>query len=236
MLPFFCKIMKFNEIKFVSIYHIEERMEDAKRYFDSLEIEVDFIKGFNAKRLFGGNTNLLHRVGTVGCYLSFLSAFNHARRMNYSYACILEDDARFARDSFKEEIDNAASQLPVDWDSLYLGIYPFNGNEKLDPVDGTVQESFLEVTTERKGKLFYADMYSHFGHHGHHATVYSQEGLRKVLAYTENKLINESFDLRVGELTKNREYFKSFIVLPVIADAISSEEIAEGLYRSSTAF
>ena len=207
---------KFADIKFISIYHIEERKAEAEEYFSSVGVKVEFVKGFNGKVVFEC-LKLHHRYGTVGCYLSFLSAFNLARRNGYSYVCIMEDDAVFTMPNFREAMDYFMSQLPERWDSLYLGHYPFDENE--------VPERFSD-------NLFRLD-----NHHGHHAVLYTAAGVKKVLECTENVAINEAFDLRVAEMGKDPDKFNSFVCYPVLMNGRScASEDHVGIFRSTTAF
>lgn len=67
-------------------------------------------------------TNLKHKQGRVGCYLSQLLALKKAKAMGLKSVLILEDDVIFPQTSRGINIFNQAMRdLPRDWNLLYFG-------------------------------------------------------------------------------------------------------------------
>jgi glycosyl transferase family 25 len=58
--------------------------------------------------------------GLVGCAISHMKIYEDALKNNYKNILVLEDDVYFTDDLY-EELDKAMSDLPEDYDILYLG-------------------------------------------------------------------------------------------------------------------
>jgi GR25 family glycosyltransferase involved in LPS biosynthesis len=58
--------------------------------------------------------------GHIGCWDSHRRLLLHAKNNNYNAVMILEDDVEFSI-NFKENLKTLLSELPDDWDLLYLG-------------------------------------------------------------------------------------------------------------------
>jgi GR25 family glycosyltransferase involved in LPS biosynthesis len=194
------------QIPIYLIYHREDRKLASEENFRDTGIEPIYIKGFDAKKLFG-NWPLPHRSGTIGCYLSFLSAFNIALRENHEYVIIGEDDMYFA-DNFSENFEKMFNSLPEDWESVFLGHYKFDDNYT------RINESVIKIP--------------HF--HGHHAVLYKREVLGKILANIEN-LIDDALDLKIIDM-QNHGVLNLYVADPQICKAKSNH--TEQIFTSTT--
>jgi len=58
--------------------------------------------------------------GFMGCWDSYRRLFNKIKEENIEYTLILEDDVEVV-ENFQERLNNVISELPDDWDLLYLG-------------------------------------------------------------------------------------------------------------------
>jgi glycosyl transferase family 25 len=60
--------------------------------------------------------------GLIGCGVSHMKIYEDALKNNYKNILVLEDDVYFD-DKLYKEIDNAMTELPEDYDILYLGCF-----------------------------------------------------------------------------------------------------------------
>lgn len=188
------------------IYHREDRKAESVKHFEKTGVSPSYVKGFDAKKLFG-DWPLPHRAGSIGCYLSFLSAFNTAYREGSEYVIIGEDDMYFV-ENFEEKFKSLFENLPSDWEAVFLGHYPFEDRKDI------VNEHLIK----------------HFNFHGHHAVLYKREALLKVLEHTEI-LLNDVFDLRVISM-QNDGKLNIYVAEPQICKAKSNQ--LDHIFTSTT--
>ena len=95
----------------------KDRLKHFKFEFDKIGFCSEFIHIEAIK----------HSIGYVGCTLTYLSIFNQFK--NEELLLIFEDDVLFMN-NFNENFIKAYSQLPNNWDILYLGGNPQQPQER----------------------------------------------------------------------------------------------------------
>jgi GR25 family glycosyltransferase involved in LPS biosynthesis len=80
--------------------------------------------------------------GIVACAMSHKAVLQDAILNGYDKILVLEDDALFV-DNFKEELNEAMSQVPDDWQMIYFGSAGTRGNM----ISPRVQKSLYALTT-----------------------------------------------------------------------------------------
>ena len=82
----------------------------------------DRAQRYSASRIEAPNVNPKY-LGRAGCAHSHFSIAKKALEEGYDNYLVLEDDFqfRFDRDDFEKKLELSLSQLPTDWDLLYLG-------------------------------------------------------------------------------------------------------------------
>lgn len=86
-----------------------------------------------------------HSLGNLGCVRSHLEVIKFARDNKYKSILILEDDVIFTN---IEKFENFYSQLPTDWDILYLsGNHNLHEGHKLNMISENIAKCYLTYTT-----------------------------------------------------------------------------------------
>jgi GR25 family glycosyltransferase involved in LPS biosynthesis len=84
---------------------------DNYERFDALRFVPDEPEKFSSKR-----------IGQLGCIFSFCAMIDDAIKNNYKQVVFLEDDFEFIEPiRFNDKLQACLSELPQDWDMLYLG-------------------------------------------------------------------------------------------------------------------
>jgi GR25 family glycosyltransferase involved in LPS biosynthesis len=195
-----------DKIPIFLIYHQEERLTASLKNFRDSDFKPVYIKGFDGRLLFG-KWPMPHKIGTIGCYLSFLSAFNAAKREKPEYVIIGEDDMYFVENA-REKFEKMFTELPSDWEAVFLGKYNFE-----DAVVTRINSTIVEV-----------DKF-----HGHHAVLYKYQTLLKVLEETE-RYIDDAFDLRIISM---KEKIRIYAAEPHICEA-KSNLVKDNTFKSTT--
>jgi GR25 family glycosyltransferase involved in LPS biosynthesis len=115
----------FDKIYCINLDDRKDRMIDAEKQFHKHDLSVERISAIK-----GSNMNLDFppeiREGAVGCALSQLFTLKFAKQVNAKTFLLIEDDIEFDED-LNSKFDKYYSEVPKDWDMLYLGGQHFHG-------------------------------------------------------------------------------------------------------------
>jgi hypothetical protein len=111
----------------ITLRQTPDRTRLAKKHFEEMGIPVEFFFGIHAKT-FGLKPELpstkikdyFISQGYLGTLLSHYTLWNTLTHLPYEEVLVLEDDA-YVSPSFSEEFMQAYSELPDDWDLVYVG-------------------------------------------------------------------------------------------------------------------
>jgi GR25 family glycosyltransferase involved in LPS biosynthesis len=109
----------FDKAYCINLDSRKDRWDESKEEFDRNNINVERVSAFDGSKL---NLNFPPEIkeGAVGCSFSHLYVMKMAKQLNLSNYLVLEDDIKFV-DNFIEIFPQVMSQVPSDWDMLYLG-------------------------------------------------------------------------------------------------------------------
>lgn len=127
------------------------------RLLDRLVPLIDYLKSIDLD--YFTYSAIKNYDGKLGLLLTMEKLLNECIFEGYSSVMILEDDAHFLSNNFKENLDDYTNQLPENFDMCYLGVNLFEDN---------VQSYSPNLIKLHSG---YAT----------HAIIYSKKGLRKAL-------------------------------------------------------
>ena len=100
----------FKHTLFINLEHRKDRLEHAENEFEKLGIQAERV---NAVRPASGK---------VGCTMSHIKCLELAKKRDYEYVCICEDDITFINtDKFNEQINKFYMDKTIQWDVLILG-------------------------------------------------------------------------------------------------------------------
>lgn len=136
----------------------KDRMEKI-----SIPFEYERFSASDGSKLFPQEGKLS---GHIGCWDSHRRLLNQIKYQGHPFAMVLEDDVEFC-DEFLVHLAKAMSQLPEDWDMLYLGGFSYDSvpfsenlnhaNRVLTTHGYIVRDKFLdtliETVTNRKFKI-----------------------------------------------------------------------------------
>jgi glycosyl transferase family 25 len=105
-----------------------ERLDNVTKECNKFNINFERFSGINPLKLSEEEldkyvTKTCQNIcpnGIVGCGVSHMKIYEDALKNNYKNILVLEDDVNFTDDLY-EELDKAMSELPEDYDILYLG-------------------------------------------------------------------------------------------------------------------
>jgi len=109
----------FEKIFCINLAERQDRWSISEQHFKQLEI--DNYERINAVKV-NGNISP-KRKGQIGCALSFTFCIDKIIKGNLKNSLILEDDFEFKleKDLLFSKLEKCLNELPLDWDSLYLG-------------------------------------------------------------------------------------------------------------------
>jgi len=147
---------------------------------------------YNLNRLVKGEPARRLNMGRVGCALSHVNIYKDIIKEKINTALILEDDLIVNKLRIAS-FNKAVSELPVEWDLLYLGHYGSNSSfsKKAKIKYGLYKFFFLmglrkyEPKKYRKGypRLYSENLYRAGSHWGTHAFAVTFQGASKILKY-----------------------------------------------------
>ena len=115
----------FDKIYCINLDDRKDRMVDAEKQFHKHDLSVERVPAIK-----GSNMNLDFppeiKEGAVGCALSQLFTLKFAKQVNARTFLLIEDDIEFDED-LNDKFDKYYSEVPKDWDMLYLGGQHFHG-------------------------------------------------------------------------------------------------------------
>lgn len=130
----------------VTLRETPKRKEEAQKYFEEIGLKAEMFDGlhgasFGVKPTIPNYTTLPGREyfitqGAVGCILSHLTLWNVLQHQPEDEFLIVEDDVTFC-EGFAEKFAQFKSELPDDWEFVYVGWYPIGGG---------ASDNFIRVT------------------------------------------------------------------------------------------
>lgn len=131
--------------------------------------------------------------GEIGCAMSHLSVYKDIIDKGYKNALILEDDITIDT-SFTNEFSQSLSELPENWEILYLG-YLYNNNKMTLPIYLRLYfaypllnlmgfKNYNKGNLRRKFPRQFSENLQYAGfHYGTHAYAVSANGAKKIIRY-----------------------------------------------------
>lgn len=113
--------------------------------------------------------------GAIGCYLSHLMIYKHMLKHDKQYALVFEDDVVFKRNIF-ERTKLLLKNAPNDWDVILLGCH-------------CLECSSHDNQYNKVNKFFWT-----------HSMLFNRSGLKKIVHYLSNILIEQQIDAALGDL------------------------------------
>jgi hypothetical protein len=115
----------FDRIFCINLDSRPDRWEQTTKEFTKNSIDVERISGIDGSKM---NLDFPPEIkeGAVGCALSQFFAIKYAKQLNLRDFLLLEDDIQFA-ENVNELFSEYISEVPFDWDMLYLGGQHFHG-------------------------------------------------------------------------------------------------------------
>ena len=100
-----------------------DRRSSCEQEFAKAGIEVQFVRGLDARLNGVTNTQPYVAHGRTGCYLSHLRLIDEISRYEHGVSVIFEDDIKLA-DGFRDKLERGIRSLPAAWDVAYIGWWP----------------------------------------------------------------------------------------------------------------
>lgn len=155
------------------------------------------------------------RRGAFGCHESHVNLYRKALAEGWENILIFEDDCRLSKDGFSAPLNAALSELPDDWDLLYLG-----GQH----VEREIQDPFWVGE-----KLLYC-----YNVNRTHAYAVNAKALRRILDYVTDPTHGDHIDWQLGRLQRLTG-FNSYAVEPwVTYQAGGPSDIVHTLKRDES--
>lgn len=157
----------FDKIYCINLSERSDRWNECLKNFEKYEISnyerIDAVKI---------DANIpSKRKGQIGCALSFATCFEKAKNENLKNVLLFEDDFEFKenKEIIFQKLNKALSELPEDWDSLFLG--------------GTVINEYGFFPIQK-----YSDsLFKLNSAHCLHAAAFSKKGISKIFENFNNK-------------------------------------------------
>lgn len=218
----------FDKIYIVSLKRSQDRHEALKKRLNGLDYELFWgvdgreenvgdlerkglynHKQYNLNRLSRGENPRVLNMGRVGCALSHVNIYKNIIEKKYGKVLILEDDI-IVYDSRIETFKKGISELPKDWELLYLGHNGSNNSYSMTARTKYAIYKLLNLCGFHKYnpetyRNLYPRVYSKYlersGHHwGTHSYAVTQDGAKKILKYQQP--VTREADNLIAELCK----------------------------------
>ena len=134
----------FDKIYCINMDSRKDRWNQAKEEFEKNGIEVERVSAVEGAKL---NIEFPPEMkeGAVGCSLSHLYVMKMAKQLGLDNYLVLEDDVKFI-DNFSEIFPQIITQVPDDWDMLYLGGQHIHGRN-IQEVTSNIYKCEYTLTT-----------------------------------------------------------------------------------------
>jgi glycosyl transferase family 25 len=159
---------------------IVEAIDGKKLTKDDLKNTTKFCE------IFGSNS-------LKGCALSHLKVWKKFLKDPYPIALILEDDCKFESDVFINELNQGLSELPNDFDILFL-----------DCVHSNYMTYLMELSKIKyptNAKKYSNSLYKPDFTLQTHSYIISKNGVKKIIDYFEKMLIYTHVDAQLNDIT-----------------------------------
>ena len=211
-----------------------ERLEKVTKECKKFNINFERFSGVNPLKLSKKELNKyvsktcqnICPNGIIGCGVSHMKIYEDALKNNYKNILVLEDDVYFD-DELYEELNKAMTELPEDYDILYLGCFGICDKEQVYNMDLNLlfhlYTNFLKkfkstCKNECEKKLNNKYKYLHIPEFplSAHGLIISNKGCRKLLNLIEklNYHIDTTIALKSNELniyiTKKRLIYQTW--------------------------
>lgn len=187
----------FEKVFCINLARRPDRLSHALEQFSSHGISATVIPAVDGRKLPVGAMS----AGRLGCLLSHLKIFRMARLQRLQSFAVFEDDVLLVTD-FGQKFNQWISELPVDWDLVYLGwlnwlpmeYTPVSSNvgriQKVGTshavgMRGVVLDSLIELVSERRKPVDYYYM--------------DAQEVMKAYAFRESLAIQASFTSDVAD-------------------------------------
>lgn len=95
---------------FINLEHRTDRLEHIQKEFGKLGIQGERVNAVKSK------------IGAIGCTLSHIRCIEIAKKRNYEYVFICEDDITFTNpELFKTQLQKFYENKEINWDILIIG-------------------------------------------------------------------------------------------------------------------
>lgn len=100
----------FNNTLFINLEHRKDRLEHASREFKKMNIDAERVDAIK------------HNVGAIGCSMSHIKCLEIAKKRNYEYVFICEDDIEFKNPTLlSANLQKFCNNDKLNWDILIIG-------------------------------------------------------------------------------------------------------------------
>jgi glycosyl transferase family 25 len=164
--------------------------------------------------------------GLVGCAISHMKIYEDALKNNYKNILVLEDDVYF-RDELYEELDKAMSELPEDYDILYLGCLGWCDKKQVYNMDFYYLLFYFlsKCKSKCKNKKIMNNKYIHVPELplSAHAMIISNKGCRKLLHVIRK--INYHIDMTIAVKSNELNIYttKKRLIYQTLSDSNNSD-------------
>jgi glycosyl transferase, family 25 len=100
----------FKNTLFINLEHRNDRLEHATEEFKKMDIKAERVDAIKKD------------VGAVGCTMSHIKCLEIAKKRNYDYVFICEDDIHFKNpELLKQNLEKFNQNTKINWDVLIIG-------------------------------------------------------------------------------------------------------------------
>ena len=100
----------FENTLFINLDHRQDRLEHAIEEFKKLNINAERVDAIKKD------------VGAIGCTMSHIKCLEIAKKRDYDYVFICEDDIHFKNpDLLKQNLEKFYTNTKINWDVLIIG-------------------------------------------------------------------------------------------------------------------
>lgn len=158
----------FKNTLFINLDHRTDRLEHATKEFEKMNINAERVSGIRPKS------------GAVGCTMSHIRCIELAKKRNYEYVFVCEDDITFTNpELLQQNLQKFYDNEDLNWDVLIIGGNSVPPYQKLDEGEDYAVRVFNCQTTT--GYIVKQEMYDTF-------ISNFKEGVKKLVDTSNGKL------------------------------------------------